>query len=85
MGVDGVYKEKYPPGTFVRIVDRSSLEEFRQTWRYHHPVASEQLEYAGSTAKVASVGFYHGGDVLYELKGIPGTWHESCLTQDPGH
>jgi hypothetical protein len=28
-----------------------------------------------------SVGFYHGGDVLYVLEGIPGVWHESCLTK----
>jgi hypothetical protein len=25
------------------------------------------------------VGFYHGGDVLYTLDGIPGLWHEQCL------
>jgi diadenosine tetraphosphatase ApaH/serine/threonine PP2A family protein phosphatase len=85
MGVDGVYKEKYPKRTLIRIVDQSSLEEFRRTWRYHHPLASEQLAYAGSASRVESVGFYHGGDVLYSLKGIPGIWHESCLTQDPGH
>ena len=25
------------------------------------------------------VGYYHGGDVLYELEGVPGVWHEVCL------
>ena len=25
------------------------------------------------------VGFYHGGDALYELEGVPGVWHEVCL------
>lgn len=29
---------------------------------------------------MASVTFYHGGDELYELKGVPGLWHEACLT-----
>jgi hypothetical protein len=29
---------------------------------------------------VTSVRYYHGGDVLYELEGIPGIWHEACLT-----
>jgi hypothetical protein len=28
---------------------------------------------------VQEVGFYHGGDVLYQLRGVPGTWHECCL------
>jgi hypothetical protein len=23
------------------------------------------------------------GDELYELKGVPGTWHEQCLTANP--
>ena len=22
---------------------------------------------------------YHGGDVLYVLENVPGTWHEDCL------
>jgi hypothetical protein len=28
---------------------------------------------------VKDVGFYHGGDELYQVAGIPGTWHEECL------
>jgi hypothetical protein len=39
----------------------------------------EQLRFADKIAKVKSVGFYHGGDELYELKGVPGMWHEQCL------
>ena len=27
----------------------------------------------------AGVAFYHGGDPLYKLAGIPGLWHEQCL------
>jgi hypothetical protein len=34
---------------------------------------------AGCTARVRDVGFYHGGDALYHLEGVPGTWHEACL------
>ena len=26
-------------------------------------------------------GFYHGGDELYKLKGMPGVWHEQCLKE----
>jgi hypothetical protein len=80
---DLLYQEKYPKGTPVLIAARPDLEDFLPTWRYHHRLAPEQLNYAGLSARIASVGFYHGGDVLYELEGIPGTWHESCLTRDP--
>ena len=73
------YKELYPAGTEVRVVPRERLEDFRRTWRYHHALQEEQLPYAGSVARVATVGFYHGGDVLYTLGDIPGIWHEVCL------
>lgn len=26
--------------------------------------------------------YYHGGDELYWLKGVPGVWHEQCLRID---
>lgn len=67
-------------GTVVRVVDRPLLEEFYRTWRYHHKLTPEQLEFAGSSGRVASIGVYHGGDMLYTLENIPGIWHESCLT-----
>jgi hypothetical protein len=73
------YKELYPAGTEVRVVPREKLEDFRRTWRYHHALEDGQLPYAGGMARVASVGFYHGGDVLYTLENIPGIWHEVCL------
>ena len=41
------------------------------------------MPFAGKAARVADVGFYHGGDVLYGLEGIPGTWHEACLEPTP--
>jgi hypothetical protein len=80
MGEDrGIYTEQFPKGSKVRVKDGAFLESFRQTWRLHNPLETEQLGYAGRDATVASVGFYHGGDVLYTLSGIPGIWHERCL------
>jgi hypothetical protein len=75
----GPYKEEFPKGTKVKIADRAFLEDFRETWKYHHKLEPEQLGFADKIAKVKSVGFYHGGDELYELKGVPGMWHEQCL------
>jgi hypothetical protein len=63
----------------VLIADLEALEGFSQTWRYHNPLRQEQLAYAGQIGRVAKIGFYHGGDPLYELENIPGVWHEICL------
>jgi hypothetical protein len=30
---------------------------------------------------VKQTGIYFGGDVLYWLEDVPGTWHERCLMQ----
>jgi hypothetical protein len=73
------YKENFPVGTPVRIVEREALENFRTVWKYHHKLQPDQLDYAGVTAVVEKIGFYHGGDILYELKEVPGIWHEECL------
>ena len=75
----GAYKAEFPAGTVVRVVNRPELDEFMRTWRFHHPLMEEQLPYAGVQSTVADVGFYHGGDELYHLEGVPGIWHESCL------
>ena len=74
------YNELFPVGSTVKIGSREQLEEFQRTWKYHHPLLAEQLRYAGRDASVRKVGFYHGGDVLYELDEIPGMWHEQCLS-----
>jgi len=50
-----------------------------ETWRFHHPLTQDQIAYAGLRGRVADVGFYHGGDELYHVEGIPGIWHEVCL------
>jgi hypothetical protein len=76
----GPYNAEFPKGSTVRIADRTILEDFLLTWRYHNKLKPEQLQYANKVATVNSVGFYHGGDELYELEGAPGLWHEQCLT-----
>ena len=63
----------------VSIADRPTLENFKNTWKYHHPLQNEQLDYAGIEAEVGDVGYYHGGDELYSLMNVPGVWHEVCL------
>jgi hypothetical protein len=75
----GLYREEFPPGTYVQIADLKRLEEFKKTWLLHNPLTSEQLSFASSRGTVSSVGFYHGGDELYVIEGIPGVWHEACL------
>ena len=71
---------KFKNGVVVRIAPRRALEQFlRPTWEFHHPLDPEQLAYGGSTAAVLTSAMYHGGDVLYELQGLPGIWHEQCL------
>jgi len=76
----GPYRAEFPKGSTVRIASRSVLEGFlRPVWVYHHPLEPSQLDWAERTAKVADVGFYHGGDELYQLDNVPGIWHEQCL------
>ncbi len=71
---------KFKEGSTVRICGRPELDAFMKTWEYHHQLQPEQLAYAGRTAIVKSTGIYHGSDVVYELEGIPGTWHERPLS-----
>ena len=54
------YQEQFPIGTTVRISERPELERFRREWQFHHKLEVEQLSYAGRTARVRNVGFYHG-------------------------
>jgi hypothetical protein len=77
------YREKYPAGSSVRVVSRDKLDAFSSSWKYHNKLKPEQLEYAGQLAEIESVGFYHGGDVLYRLRNVPGSWHEQCLESEP--
>jgi hypothetical protein len=79
-----MYKQQFSLGSTVSIVGKPVLEEFRRTWKLHHPLEAMQIGYADHVAQVESVGFYHGANVLYQLVGIPGTWHECCLTSARG-
>ena len=77
--VENPYKPTFPEGAMGRIADRAFLENFLATWKYHHKLQAEQLAYANREAAVERIGYYHGGDQLYNLVGIPCIWHEGCL------
>ena len=71
---------KHLKGSVVRIAPRPALAAFlRPTWKFHHPLLPEQLVNGGRPAKVLTSAMYHAGDVLYQLEGVPGIWHERCL------
>lgn len=73
------YHETYPVGSKVQIISPENLDVFRVIWKYHHKLTPAQLKHADQLTEVVAVSFYHGGDVLYELKDAPGIWHEECL------
>jgi hypothetical protein len=73
------YRQAYRTGSRAKVADRDVLEAFKLEWKYHHKLVPEQLECAGRVATVKGVAFYHGGDPVYKLEGIPGLWHEQCL------
>jgi hypothetical protein len=75
----GAYVAKYQPGMKVRIASMPELEEFKRSWRFHNPLIDSQMEHADVVATVRDVGFYHGGDPIYQLDGVPGVWHEQVL------
>jgi hypothetical protein len=80
----GIYNAEFPTGSRVRVQGRERLEQFARDWKYHHPLGPEQFGYASAQARVKDVAFYHGGDELYTLEGVPGIWHESCLEECSG-
>jgi hypothetical protein len=73
------YDAAFPVGTPVQVVTDPELREFRASWKWHHKLSDDQMAFAGREAKVMRVGYYHGGDPLYELTNVPGLWHEVCL------
>lgn len=79
------YEAQFSIGSRVRIADRSTLETFRREWSYHNPLKDEQLLHAGRSTTVVEIGYYHGGDALYKLEGVPGVWHEPNLLPDSAH
>ena len=76
----GVNNAEFEVGQQVRIADRAFLESFLEAGQYHNELEPDQLEYADRVAKVTNVTFFHGGDEIYALEGIPGVWHEECLS-----
>lgn len=78
------YTQRYPVGTTVRVASHEFLTEFKETWKFHHKLQPEQLEYADRVTTVKRVGMYHGGDQVYELTDIPGMWLEPCLSKASG-
>ena len=76
----GPYNAEFEAGSWVKIADRETLEEFLNSWKLHNPLQPEQLDYHDRVARVKDVSAYHGGDELYQLWGIPGIWHEQLLS-----
>ena len=76
---NGLYVSDFPRGSRVRIASYVVLERFAQEWKLHNSLKPEQLAFAGAIAVIRDVGYYHGGDELYQLQDIPGVWHEACL------
>lgn len=70
---------EFEVGTEVRVADRDFLQSFMEEGQYHHDLEPEQIDFAGKVAKVKKVEFFHGGDEIYTLEGLPGVWHEECL------
>ena len=79
------YQSEHAKGSRVKIASRPALEQFLREWKYHNKLQPEQLNYSDQFAEVESIGFYHGGDKLYKLKGIPVVWHLRCLFPVPNH
>ena len=77
------YNASFPQGSRAQIAPLAFLMEFKRTWTLHDPLQPEQLECAGKVGAVKAVGYYHGGDVLYEFESLPGIWHECCLVEAP--
>jgi hypothetical protein len=76
----GLNQAEFEVGSQVRIADRPFLQEFLEAGQYHNELEEEQLDFAGRLAKVKAIEFFHGGDEIYTLEGIPGVWHEECLS-----
>jgi hypothetical protein len=70
---------KFKEGASVQVCSRAELEGFLQKWKLHNKLQPEQLAYGGAKATVEKSFMYHGGYMLYQLKGLPGIWHEQLL------
>ena len=75
------YVAAFPKGSRARVAALPVLAEFKRAWKFHHPLQSEQLEYAGRIGTIGAVSYYHGGDALYSFDEWPGIWHECCVVE----
>lgn len=46
----GPYQAEFEEGSFVQIAPLADLEAFKRDWKWHHPIASDQLADAGHIA-----------------------------------
>ena len=51
---NGFYHPDFPKGTKAKVANRDVLEQFAQTWRYHHPLTEDQLGFHGAEAAAIS-------------------------------
>lgn len=71
---------KFRVGNPVRVATLDELARLQAQPDFHHPLEPEQLESAGAVATVREISYYLGGEPLYRLENVPGTWPERCLT-----
>ena len=69
------YKEESPSGPRSSSGPDRARRPARTWWYITRRPATACVR--GFGREVASVGFYHGVVELYQLEGIPGTWHET--------
>ncbi len=50
-------QQEYLTGSLVKIAKKEALEEFVQTWKYHHKLQPEQLKFADKIGKVEFMDF----------------------------
>ena len=55
-----LYQEKFPVGSEVVINDLVLLENFRASWKLHHPLEKEQIAFANQSTSVEAVDFIMG-------------------------
>jgi|SRR5688572_9535111 hypothetical protein len=75
----GYDPRKFKEGAEIRIASSAQIEQFARTSQFHDLLRPEQLQHANRTAIVRASGIYRG-DVVYQLKGVPGIWHEQLLS-----
>jgi hypothetical protein len=76
------YHEAFRVGEKIRIKSKEYLLNFKKSWKYHNNITNDQIEYGGQEVYVDRIGAYHGGNLLYELKDVPGVWHEQLLEEN---